>query len=150
MDALRPYYTEIKSSWTRILTGTGSYLPSRLSTYSLFFFRLSWAERLLRIFRRIFFKILSSNLQRDETQKGIGTTKREEERCETQEKLFFFFHFFNPTWGLVWNVKMCIRKWVHLCGDCPTCVCQPPVPWIGEACLVNVLLLWPKASSHPH
>ena len=37
-----------------------SYLPSRLSMYSLFFCRLSWAERLFRIFRRIFFKTLSS------------------------------------------------------------------------------------------
>lgn len=40
-----------------------SHLPSRSSTYSLLFFRLSWADRLLRIFRRIFFRTRSSNCQ---------------------------------------------------------------------------------------
>ena len=38
-----------------------SYLSSSLSTYSLFFFLLSWADCLFRIFLRIFFRTLSSN-----------------------------------------------------------------------------------------
>lgn len=58
----RPVHVEIMWNWVTMQSATCSYLPSRLSTYSLFFFRLSWAECLLRIFLRIFFKTLSSDL----------------------------------------------------------------------------------------
>lgn len=61
--------------WARMLS---SYLPSRLSTYSLLFFRLSWAECLLRIFRRIFFKTLSSSLS------GRWNTREEKRRWKEE------------------------------------------------------------------
>lgn len=47
------------------LTGQNSYLLSRPSIYSFFFFLLSWADCLFRIFLRIFFRIRSSLWLRD-------------------------------------------------------------------------------------
>lgn len=52
-----------------------SHLPSRSSTYSLLFFRLSWADRLLRIFRRIFFRTRSSNCQKRKARGGGASGK---------------------------------------------------------------------------
>lgn len=49
------------------------YLLSRPSMYSFFFFLLSWADCLLRIFRRIFFRILSSYLITGGKQKHWAT-----------------------------------------------------------------------------
>lgn len=49
------------------------YLLSRPSMYSFFFFLLSWADCLLRIFRRIFFRIFSSYLITGGKQKHWAT-----------------------------------------------------------------------------
>lgn len=51
--------------WVLQNSHLSSYLLSSPSIYSFFFFLLSWADCLLRIFLRIFFRILSSPWLRD-------------------------------------------------------------------------------------